>query len=107
MGARALPLWLGPTSYIYGGKSAAPIASGTAAAPSSARGGAPERTAKRGAASGLQVRGRALDALAGNGGVGRERVALSPVDPFIDTSFRDRGKCCVSAKVLQSDPSVS
>ena len=36
----------------------------------------PERAAKRNAARGL--RGCALDALAGDGGVGRGRVALSP-----------------------------
>ena len=54
--------------------------------------------AERGAAR--ELRGGALDGLAGDGGVGRERVALSPGS----VSFGGRGKYCVPAPVLPSDP---
>ena len=42
----------------------------------------------------------ALDALAGDSGLGRESVALSPGS----VSFGDRGNVCVSSPVLPSDP---
>ena len=82
------------------GTSAVHTAVGAVAA-HTARGEAPEQAAKRRAVSGL--RGRALDALVGDGGVGRERVSVSPGS----VSFGDGGKLGVSAPVLPGVPSCT
>ena len=86
----------GPTSP--GGSSALQIAGGAVAA-HKARGEAPDPAAKRGAARGL--RGSALDALAGDGGVGRERVSLTPGS----VSFGDIGHLFLFAPEVPSGSS--
>ena len=63
---------LGPTS----GSAAAALAVGGGIASTVDVGGAPTVPAVRGVTGGL--RGRALEALAGEGGVGRERVPVAP-----------------------------
>ena len=50
--------------------------------------------------AGKSLRGRALNALAGDDGVGRDRVSVSPSS----VSFGDRGVLGVFAPVLPSDP---
>lgn len=79
------------------GAAAAPTAGGAVAMPT-ARGGAPERTDKHGAAR--RQRGGVLDALAADGGVGRERVALSPGS----VSFGDGDEFGEARPTLPSDP---
>ena len=66
-----------------------------------ARGEAPDQAAKRGAVR--ELRGRALGALAGDGGVGRESVSVSPGS----ISFGNRSTLGVFAPVLPSDPSCT
>ena len=51
-------------------------------------------SAARGSGKGLQ--GRAPDALAGDGGVGRDRIPIAPGS----VTFGDRGDFCVRARIF-------
>ena len=78
---------------LVGGAAVAPTAGGAAVA-SLASTGAPGPPALRGVAKGL--RGRALEALAGDGGVGRERSPLAPGSVVFGDKGEVWGPVCVA-----------
>ena len=96
---------LGPTS---GGATAA-LAIGGEIASTVDVGGTPTVPAARGVTGGL--RGRALEALAGGGGIGRERVPVAPGSVIFgdrgDHGERARACTLVSARIVGTDLSVA